>query len=736
MKRLLIIESPNKKKKISEILGPGWVVMASVGHIRDLVKGDLGVDRMRDYAPRYEVDPGKRNVVSGLLDQVRIVGPENVYLATDPDREGASIAYHLCATLKLNFRETKRVEFHELSPKAIQAAISNPGKINVKLVQAQEARRVIDRLVGWEVSDMLRRKLGGNLSAGRVQSVAVRMVVERERVIEGFADKFTFKVKGEFATEHTELIKAVMTQAFATDAEARAYIQSVTGKSFHIKGVEHKTVTQRPPAPFITSTLQQEAIRKFKWSARKVMDVAQALFSQGHISYMRTDSPNLSEEAIEAIRQQLKATVGESHFQANRFKAKESAQEAHEAIRPTHFEQENCGETTDEQRLYKLIYDRAMASQMKPAIYQQTIISIEATPGGEIYEAKARVMEYAGYRMIYQEADEDGEKEDGTTLKHPARQGDRLTPLAIEAKQTFSTPPKRFDEATLVKELEAKGIGRPSTYASILSNIVSRHYIEEGNRPGRKVQGKLYSWRNGQLTQADVQQTIGSDSKMLVPTDVGIRIVRYLEERFSRLVDYAFTAQMEESLDGIVEGQRKYVEVVKEFDLKHSSMIQVAAQATPDIERERKTTILGQHEGETISAGQGEHGPYVLWCKEFFKVEGVALADITMEVALAAIAAKKQKAEAYKAGILHKVGKYEIRKGQFGLYMIVGEKRVPLKNYTEDTVKELTVDQCKQITAEYEVYLKHKSKSGSGKSGSGSKGGSYAKSGYSKGGSK
>ena len=467
------------------------------------------------------------------------------------------------------------------------------------------------------------------------------------------------------------------------------------------------------------------------------MEVAQSLFSQGHISYMRTDSPNLSEEAIEGIRQQLKATIGESHFQANRFKAKDSAQEAHEAVRPTHFENEECGETTDEQKLYKLIYERAMASQMKPAKFQETTVSIEASPGGEIYEAKTRLLEYAGFRAMYEDSDEDEAKEEGSILRHPVRQGDKLTPLLIEAKQTFSTPPKRFDEATLVKELEAKGIGRPSTYASILNNIITRNYIEEGSRPGRKVQGKVYSWKSGQLTQGDTQQTIGSDTKKLVPTDVGIRIVNYLEERFDRLVDYAFTAQMEQSLDGIVEGERKYVEVVKEFDLKHVRMIQTASEATPDVEREKKTIPVGEYQNELVTAGTGNFGTYCLWKKQFFKIEGYTPEQVTIEIAKAAIEAKQEKAEAWKASALLKVGPYEIRKGEFGFYMMVKDKRVPLRNMQEEDLKTLTVDRCKQIVGEYELYLKNKAKSGGGsaKTGGGASkagGAASAKAGYGK----
>ena len=734
MKKLLIIESPNKKKKIAEVLGSDWIVAASIGHVRDLIKSGLGVDRLQDYLPKYEVDEKKKSVVLQLRDLVGKVGAENVFLATDPDREGESISKHLSILLKLDPRAWNRVEFHELSPKAIKQAIQNPRQINMRMVQAQEGRRVIDRLVGWEVSDILNRKLGANrLSAGRVQSVALRLVVERERTIEGFADHFEFKVKGEFGTDFNEIVKATLKGSFQTDAEARAYLQSVGSKHFTVSNIETRPVEVRPPAPFITSSLQQEAIRKFKWTAKRVMEVAQSLFSQGLITYMRTDSPNLSDDAITDIRKYLAATHGESHFQVNRFKAKESAQEAHEAIRPTHIEEMKAGVTDEEKMLYSLIWHRAIASQMKPARYQQTIVSIGASPGGEIYEAKTRVMEYPGFKLIYEEESGEDAEEGGETLKRPLHRGDALRALMIEARQTYQTPPKRYDEASLVKDLEAKGIGRPSTYASILSNISDRHYIEVATRPGRKVGGKVYTYRMGKLSQSDTEQTLGNDKNKLVPTDNGTRIIRFLEKHFQGLVDYGFTAEMEQALDEIMEGKRNYGQVVRDFDNKHSTMLRTTDGSVEDVPVERKTRALGEFEKAPISVGVGDYGTYVVWNGKFFKLGEVKPEEVTFDGAVQAILLKRAKEAEYQAGILHQLGKYVFRKGEFGIFMVYGDKRVPCRNYTEESIKSITAEQCKALVASYEQYLKTKNSGGSssakkaggysGKSGGGAKSG-------------
>ncbi|PRY27798.1 DNA topoisomerase-1 [Spirosoma oryzae] len=715
---LLIVESPNKCAKIQSILdsayGSGnWIVAASVGHIRDLPKNQLGVDRADNYKRTYVISDDKQSVVSKLRAQVAKTVADRVYMATDPDREGEAIAWHLAIALKLDPRTARRVTFNEITAKAVTEAISSYRTIDTRLTAAQETRRVIDRLVGYEVSDLMSRKLGDRLSAGRVQSVALRLCVERERQIEGFADQFTFKLKADFLTPRKELLVAQYHQAMSNQNQVTAYMQTVPGKQFRVTDVSQKPVSRSPQPAFTTSTLQQEAIRKLsrgnqRWSAKQVMDVAQKLFEQGAITYMRTDSPNLSAEAVESIRQLVSSRYGADYFQANTYKAKEAAQEAHEAIRPTHFEQPTAGETDEQQQLYASIYSRAVASQMKPALYQQTIISIGSQQPGDTYTAKASVLVFEGYRKVYQEESDEEGQEENTPIK-AITSGEVLSLQQLVARQTYAQPPKRFDEASLVAELEKRGIGRPSTYASILSKIVSQHYVDSTTVAARKLTAQLLTYQHGQIRFSTEQQSIGGDKNRLQPSPTGRQITEFLEVNFTRMVDFQFTALMEQTLDDIVVGKGSYLSTVGSFDAQHQHQLQTAEQRTADKPRANRQRLIGDHEGSPLKVGLGKNGVYVLWNDAFYSVEGQTdPATVTMPMAIAAIQAKAERQQQQARDTLRVIQgnriTYTIRKGQYGIYLTDGSVNVTLKEIkTDEQMAALTATNCKQIIDDYKA---------------------------------
>ncbi|RYF71306.1 MAG: type I DNA topoisomerase [Cytophagaceae bacterium] len=489
---------------LDKLYGAGvWKVVASVGHFRDLPLKSLGVHRDQGYGLSYELHPDKLKIVKDIKGLAQQVGIANCYLATDLDREGESISFHLAQILGIPISQTKRVTFDEVTEKAIAAAVSNPRVLDMKLVSAQEGRRAIDRLTGYEISPLMSRKLGNRLSAGRVQSVALRLVVERERTIEAFKSKSDFRLKGEFLTPNGEGIKATYHQPFLTEDAIVSYLKASVQKTYAVANIEVKPLVRQPSPPFTTSTLQQDAIRKLskkagRWSAKKVMEVAQELFAKGHITYMRTDSPNLSQEAVEAIKEQVNTRLGASYFEARTFKAKQAAQEAHEAIRPTHFYHQQAGDTPDEQALYELIYRRAMASQMKPALFEQTTIFITSADPQDLFTAVAKVEKFNGYLAVYaEETDEEGEEET-TSLKKIAK-GDKLRCQKLVGRQTYSQPAKRYDEASLIRELEKRDIGRPSTYASIVGTIQARDYVRTDSIPASKLPSVIFTLENNKL---------------------------------------------------------------------------------------------------------------------------------------------------------------------------------------------------------------------------------------------
>lgn len=709
--KLLIVESPNKIKKLKSILGPEFDVAASVGHIRDLPVKELGIDRANGYKMHYEVYSEKAQVVSNLQFLTKKYGKENVLLATDPDREGEAIGYHLAAVLGIPYKEAKRVTFQEITDKAVKKALQEVRSLDLNLISAQEGRRAIDRLAGYEISSIVNRKVEhetGYLSAGRVQSVALRLVVERERAVINFKPELSYKLQGSFLTEKNDLIKANYVGRFDSAESALKYLEESKSKNFSVANIQKREVQRQPSAAFSTSTLQQVAIKKFKWSAKKVMEVAQKLFEQGHITYMRTDSPNLSDDAIQEIKKFVSETISPEYFQERKFKVSDSAQEAHEAIRPTHFDERECGENDDQKKLYELIYCRAIASQMKPALYDEVELTISSQIAQDDYTAKARTKTFAGFLAIYQE-DEEDEDEDETEI-NPVNIGDPLKCKTIVAKGTFSTPPKRYDEATLVKDLEKRGIGRPSTYANILNNIINtRNYIQEGTFAPQQMPILVLTLKDQvAIEKTQEVQKVGGDKQKLAPTEIGVSITIFLEKHFSQIVDYTFTAEIEGILDLIAKGGRDFKSLMHAFDIPHQKHL-AAASAIPDIaSKTPKTTEIGQIQGHPVRIGAGDKGTYAIVNKEFYNLDK-AKDDVTIEDVIQAMADKKEKSD---KSLIHTVGKFSVKIGQYGMYVTDGKTMAPLKNTTEQEAKTLTADRLKEIVKDYADWKKKNNKGG------------------------
>ena len=727
-KHLLIVESPNKKQKLLQYLdslyGPGqWYVAASVGHVQDLPEKELGINRERNYSMSYQVNRDKEKVVIGLKNLAREVGADNVVLATDPDREGEAISWHLSRLLNISPDKAQRATFQEITKAAIKSALDSRRPINMSLVKAQEARRAIDRIAGYEISDVARRKTGKNLTAGRVQSVALKLLVEREKTISSFTDQFSYKLTALFMSPKHEIIKANYVGAGEADVKKmnalsilQAYLSTATGKSWRLLDKQTKPVLRQPGPAFTTSSLQQEAIRKLskgndRWGAKRVMDVAQSLFAAGHITYMRTDSPNLSEEAVEVIQQQVIGQFGENYFQPRRFPVKADAQEAHEAIRPTHMDVRIAGTNVDEQALYRLIYTRAMASQMKPAQYDETILTIGTGQPIDTFQAKASILTFEGYRAMYTEADEE-ETSDEESVISPVAVGTTLHVEQMQGKQTYRQPPKRFDEATLVKSMEQKGIGRPSTYASILSTIQKRVYAETGNVAARKLPATIITLKQGTIRTTTEQQAIGGDKAKLVPTATGIQLADFLEANFSPLVDYGFTAGMEKKLDEIVEGKSKFLTVIQSYDQMHQRMLAHVEATLPDAKRETATRLLGEYKNKPVRVGTSKQGTYLLYNDAFTPVESLLAEEVSLEIALPMLESRSSLPAAKGLTIIHKAGKYEVRKGQFGYYITDGvtNAKLPKQFTTESQIKTIKAADAQNIIKSYLEWKKKSAK--------------------------
>ena len=609
-KNLVIVESPAKAKTIEKFLGKDFKVQSSFGHIADLPSKELGVDVDGDFTPKYIVSSDKKKLVADLKKEVKKA--EMVWLASDEDREGEAIAWHLAEELDLKKENTKRIVFHEITKTAILKAIENPRQIDYNLVNAQQARRILDRLVGYELSPVLWRKVKGGLSAGRVQSVAVRLIVEREREIEAFNPVASYRIDAEFVTAQGNSFKAKLPKNFQTQAAARAFLEKNIDASYSVADLIKKPAKKSPAAPFTTSTLQQEAARKLYFSVGKTMTIAQRLYEAGLITYMRTDSVNLSNDAQQDAAKEITKSFGEAYSHPRKYKGKsKGAQEAHEAIRPTQMSRHSIEGDYDQTRLYDLIWKRTLASQMSDAQLERTNVKIAITSSQAVKEqftANGEMIKFDGFLKVYLEGIDNDEQEQEGMLPKLVK-ADVLGANYITATERFTRPPYRFTEASLVKQLEELGIGRPSTYAPTISTIISRKYVEKGTVEGVERKYLQLTLENQTLKDNTLLvETIGSDKGKLVPTDIGMIVNDFLVEHFSSVLDFNFTAKVEQDFDDIAEGKEDWKHMLKEFYGKfHPTVEDVKENA----ERESGERILGKdpESGRTVLVRLGKFGP-------------------------------------------------------------------------------------------------------------------------------
>ena len=607
-KNLVIVESPAKAKTIEKFLGKEFKVESSFGHIADLPTKELGVDVDGDFSPKYTVNKDKKSVVKKLKDLANKA--ETVWLASDEDREGEAIAWHLAEELKLDKDKTKRIVFSEITKKAILRAIENPRDIDYNLVNAQQARRVLDRLVGYEISPVLWRKVKGGLSAGRVQSVSVRLIVEREREIQAFNTEDYFRVDAEFANADGKTLKAKLPKNLDTKKEAEDFLQANSDATFTVEALTTKPAKKNPAPPFTTSTLQQEAARKLYFSVSKTMNMAQRLYEAGLITYMRTDSVNLSQDAKQGAANEIVSAYGEKYHKERNYKGKsKGAQEAHEAIRPTDFSRHSVNMERDQARLYELIWKRAIASQMSEAKLERTNVQIASSNHPSNFTANGEVIKFDGFLKVYLEGTDDEDQEESGILP-PLKEGETLNNLWITATERFTRAPYRYTEASLVKKLEELGIGRPSTYAPTITTIQNRKYIEKGNVEGTEREYDLLTLKKGQIKAKKLTEKVGSDKGKLVPTDVGMVVNDFLVNHFENILDYNFTAKVEENFDEIAEGNEEWTKMMKDFYKDfHPHVKDVAENA----EREVGERVLGTDPktGKPVSVRLGKYGAMV-----------------------------------------------------------------------------------------------------------------------------
>ena len=609
-KNLVIVESPAKAKTIEGYLGKDFVVKSSFGHVRDLAKKGLAIDLENNFEPQYEVSADKKQVVSELKKLTKEA--ETVWLATDEDREGEAISWHLFETLGLAKKETKRITFNEITKPAILKAIENPRKINKELVDAQQARRVLDRIVGFELSPVLWKKVRPSLSAGRVQSVAVRLIVEREREVEKHQVEGFYRFNGVFKAANGKL-KTELNRQIDSEAEADALLAKLSSSSFQVADVQTKPAKKTPAAPFTTSTLQQEASLKLGFSVSKTMSVAQRLYEAGKITYMRTDSVNLSETAIQGAKKEIERAYGVEYSKPTKYNTKSNnAQEAHEAIRPTDFSVHSISAERDEERLYELIWKRSIASQMAVAELERTTIKIVASGVEEYFNAKGEVIKFDGFLRVYLESNIDEQEEENETaeLLPKVTVNEELTAIEIAAIERFTRPPARYVEASLVKKLEELGIGRPSTYAPTISTIQKRGYVEKRERDGVERSYKLKTLTGGQITEVVKTEVTGRDKNKLSPTDIGIIVTDFLSEHFTSIMDYNFTARVEEEFDEIAKGLMQWTQMIHNFYNPFHSTIEDTLENSDRATGER---ILGVHpeSGRKVLARIGRFGPMI-----------------------------------------------------------------------------------------------------------------------------
>lgn len=605
-KNLVIVESPAKAKTIESFLGKEFLVKSSIGHIRDLPrKGGMAIDIENGFHPNYEISPDKKQVVAEL-DKLSKKA-DLVWLATDEDREGEAIAWHLTEALKLDKSKIKRIVFHEITKTAINNAVENPRNIDYQLVSAQQARRVLDRLVGFELSPVLWKKIKQGLSAGRVQSVAVRLIVERERDIQNFESSSAFRVTANFFNKKQKIFKAEAPVRFKTKAEAITFLNDCISSNFSITSLEKKPAKKSPAAPFTTSTLQQEASRKLGFTVGQTMSIAQKLYEAGKITYMRTDSTNLSEDAIKAAKDQITTAYGTEFSNPRKYtKKSKGAQEAHEAIRPTYMNDSAIDGDRNQQRLYDLIWKRTLASQMADAQLERTTAEINISNRDEKLVAKGEMVKFEGFLKVYLEGSDEEEEQKGILPK--LEEGDAISMQEMQAVERFGKPKARFTEASLVKKLEELGIGRPSTYAATITTVQNRQYVEKGQREGVERQYCALSLKEGKVVEEIKTEKTGSDKSKLIPTDIGIVVTDFLMEHFQQVMDYGFTADVEKEFDEIARGEKKWNEMIGQFYADFHRRVEEVAETS---ERAKGERLLGQEPGtgENVYVKIGRFGP-------------------------------------------------------------------------------------------------------------------------------
>ena len=678
---LVIVESPAKAKTIEKFLGKDYVVKSSFGHIRDLSKKGLGIDIDAHFAPDYEILPDKRKVVDELSKLSKSV--DTVWLASDEDREGEAIAWHLAEVLDLPVDKTKRIVFHEITKPAILHAIETPRTIDMNLVNAQQARRVLDRIVGFELSPVLWKKVKPSLSAGRVQSVAVRLIVEREREIIAFQSTPYYRVVAQFyrTDDQTKtLFKAELGTRFETKEQAEEFLRKSIGAAYTVTKVEEKPAKRYPAAPFTTSTLQQEAGRKLGMSVAQTMSVAQHLYEQGLITYMRTDSVNLSQQAIAQCKTEITSLFGEKYSAAHNYKTKtKGAQEAHEAIRPSYIDRMHIEGTPAEKRLYELIWKRTVASQMVPAEIDRTTIAIGVDGTQWQYGATGEVIRFDGFLRLYSESTDDETSESSEAALPKLVEGEKVTATQVTATERFTAPPARYNEASLVKKLEELGIGRPSTYAPTITTIINRGYVVKQNREEqRRGYTQLTLGAQGRITEKNLTESFGKEKNRLSPTDIGMVVNDYLESQFSQIMDYNFTANVEKEFDRIADGKITWSQMIEDFYGPFHKMVDKAIGTQND--KSAQVRILGTDPatGHTVKARIGRYGPMVeIEGAEGEKSrfaslkKGQLIASITLDEALELFALPRN------------LGKYEgedliVGIGRYGAYVRYGKSFVSL----------------------------------------------------------
>ena len=771
-KKLVIVESPSKAKTIQKYLGDDYIIESSYGHVRDLPKKDISIDLSNNFEPKYVVTDDKKDVVKKLKKLAKEV--DEVLLATDEDREGEAISWHLCEILGIDTKTAKRITYTEVTKDAILRALANPRKLNMGLVYAQQARRVLDRIVGYELSPVLWKKVKPSLSAGRVQSVAVRIIVEREREITAFNADNYYKVTALFDVQddkgRSSLLKAELGKRLATKAEAMALLEECDGATFSIANVEKKPSQKNPAAPFITSTLQQEASRKLSFPVGKTMSVAQKLYEAGHITYMRTDSVTLSQTAINSAVDAITSNYGEEYVKVRKYSTKaKDAQEAHEAIRPTNFNKVEAGSSYDEKRLYDLIWKRAIASQMASAKIERTIVSIDVSNSSEQFQAKGEVLIFDGFLKVYLEGkDEEDEDDDVSGMLPPLSVGQEVLLNEITATERFTKPGARYTEASLVKKLEELGIGRPSTYAPTISTIQKRNYVEKTNREGEERAYQVLTLNKEGINSNTATEITGAEKMKLFPTDIGMVVNDFLLEHFPDIMDYDFTAQMEESFDKIEDGKTEWSAMVSKFykpfhesvedTIEHADrasgervlgkdpksgltllvrvgrygpMAQIGAQEETDKPQYAKLLstqsietiteeealalfelprVVGEFEGEEVKAAIGRFGPYLLHKKKFVSITKDSGQDpYTIKIADAIrLIEDKRVADANRFIMEFEEEGIQVLNGRWGPYIKKGKQNFKIPKDVE--AEKLTLEEVQEIIVNQPVKKKRGSR--------------------------